>query len=338
MSRAASREARAAIICCALLGGCASYSSTTRIFDGRTEEGSVISEEAYALYLRGALEEAAERWPQALEAYDRALRASPDSAPLHVRLGRVACKLGVGRRADAEFARAEALDPSYAPLFYGQAECAEQRGRHRAAVGYAERALGLASDDLAATLQLAALYERAREPQAALTLLVSFAATHPDSDAGWSALWSLTQRQSDPLWTTLAKERSQSAAIASLPTATPCPPVSTEAPGRKEVLMALATGDAARARRIALNCRFGGVNLAELALAAGQPAFALREVQRVLGADPDNSEAFSMALLAAHRALDDAALEELLHKERQLSAPTPRSREWTLQLLSERGY
>jgi tetratricopeptide (TPR) repeat protein len=337
--RPASLSARIAIVCGGLLAACATYSSTTRVFNGRVEQGPVISPEAYAFYLRGALEEAALRWPQALEAYDMARRASPDSAPLHVRLGRVACKLGVGRRADAEFARALDLAPDYAPLFYEQSECAEQRGRYRAAIGYAERALGLASDDLATTLQLAALYEHAREPHTARALLAGFAATHPDSDSAWSALWSFSQRHPDTAWATLAQERSRPVRTASPGAPNPCPAaLSHEPPGHREVLNALANGDETGARQTALACRFSGVTLAEWALAAGQPAFALREAQRTLLASPGSSEAFAMALLAAHRAGDDAAFDELLLRDRQLTDPTPRSRDWTLQLLRERGY
>jgi tetratricopeptide (TPR) repeat protein len=319
---------------CLSAGACARYTSTTRIQDGREIEGPVIAEEAYAAYMRGALADAEKRWPQALEAYDEAARYAPASVELRVRLGRVACKLGVNRRADDEFTRAEALDASYAPLPREQAECATVRGRFRAALSFAERAQALAPEDFSGTLTLARLYERTNQPLRAHAQLVSYAVTHPYAAPAWQALVSFATQHPDPGWAALARSRVE---------ALPAPPsaastCSTAAGVHVKIRSALAKGDTASAQHEAANCRVSGVSLAALALEAGRAEFALALARRALRADPNDSETLAIGLLAAHRTQDDTALQQMLFADRQLTPPTPRSRAWTLQLLAERGF
>lgn len=249
--------------------GCAEYSHTTRIVDGREVAGRPISAEAYAAYLEGAALEARGEPARAVASYLVALDADPESPEIHTALGRALCA-NDPQEAEETFEAALELDPHYEPAHRERARCALAEGSPAHALVHAERALLAGPYEYGATeVLLDALVALGRTARAR-RVLWGFLSLHPDHPLARRRLLELD-----------AESQSQ------VPT-----------PDRA-LLEALREGDDERAVRLALEQRLGRVELARIALEHARPDLALIQSGLVLRADPSNSDARIIALLAA---------------------------------------
>lgn len=273
---------RGALLSLLLLGcvsGCGWGSgSVTRVYGARQVEGRYIPPEAYAHYLQATLLEGNGNDRGAADEYESALAIDPESPDTWTRLGAVRCRLG-DSTADDAFRAARSLDGEYAPLFREQAACALRRGDAKRARELATRAVELDPDDETATLTLAEAERRSGKPGEALRWLAALVARDPSSERALRALEALEHP---------APTKSASSERSAKGRPTP-----------SDVDQALLTGSVDRARALA---RAAGMPLGVLALRAaalGRSSVALEESERVLSADPDDSDAWIAGLYAA---------------------------------------
>lgn len=170
----------AAVLVALALAGCAP-STVTRRIDGVLVEGRFIHPAAYAAFGVAAAAEARGDDAEAALYLARALESDEDSPELWTRLGAVRCRVAprnaaTDAAAEEAFVRAEALDPTYAPLFLERARCEQTHARPQTALVAAERALALDPEnpEVAAThadaLAAAGRLEDARHARAAADL------------------------------------------------------------------------------------------------------------------------------------------------------------------------
>jgi tetratricopeptide (TPR) repeat protein len=248
---------------------CAEYSHTTRIVDGRQVDGRPIPAEAYAAYLEGAAFEARGESERAVASYLVALDADPESATLHTALARALCRLD-RQEAEQEFEVAVDLDPHYEPAHRERARCALHSKDPRAALRHAERAVVAAPFEYTSTEVLVdALVSLGRRAEAR-RVLWGYLAIAPDAPGARTRMLELSPE---------------------LEGLTDTPELSLRA--------ALRDGDDDHAVEIALQQRLGRVELARRALMEARPDLALEQSRMVLLADPSNSDARAVALLAA---------------------------------------
>ena len=125
----------------AILSACAHESRIERAYDGHVVDGRYIAPQAYAAFLRGTIASAQGDPKGALDAFDEAARLDPTSAEVWTRMGDVRCRSNArDEHADRDFARALALDPTYARAWGAKARCALARGDAAGARAAAERA------------------------------------------------------------------------------------------------------------------------------------------------------------------------------------------------------
>ena len=107
-------------------------------------------------------------WPDAIEAYRRAIELAPDFADAHCNLG--ALYFNQDRRARARrcFERALELDPSHVEANLNLAALLEEAGRGEAALGHYKSALARDPFNGDTLVSLALLYERLALPRKAL--------------------------------------------------------------------------------------------------------------------------------------------------------------------------
>lgn len=342
------------LVLAALPLGCVGSHQTARVFNGEVVLGPAVPEEAYAAFAQGAVAEAERHWARALEHYEEAARALPRTAALHLRMGRVACRLGVSRRADDEFARAEELDPSSVATALERGQCDVHRGRFRAALAAAQTAERRNPASEEESLAVAQLYSRARAPSAALAVVQNLVVTHPDSAASWTSLQELARANHDAAWLALS-ERELQRLVPHRSERCPAAPHKLDTSGRLLPFMEQLLGSRGaaantneqspppvetvrRVRTFAVECRLEALEVAEAALLAGSPSLALVLARKQLAANPSDGDALALSLLAAHRSGDEAALSELMLGERKLDDISPRARRWVEQLLGERGF
>lgn len=279
----------------ACLGG----GAVTRVVSGEVYEGRFISPEAYASVAEGALLEAQGDFAHAERAYRRASELDPGSAELWTRLGALACRARrAGARAD--FARAEALDDSYAPLARERARCARAEGHAKEALALAERAFSLDPLDEDTNLLLAALHDALGDHARAEALLRGLVSRSPRSRAGWRALGELAARRGDRITVREADARLRELE-------SPRGPATA-----LEVDRALGAGDLVAARRAARSAGMSASGLALRAVELGHASLALEQARLVLGADPGDPDARVAALLASELTRDPAGFIESL--------------------------
>lgn len=288
---------------CWSLAGCAEYSHTTRIIEGRVVHGRPISAEAYAAYLAGAMLEAEGRPREAVQRYQEARDADPESVEIQTALGRATCQFAP-RDAEDEFLAAIELDEHYEPAHRERARCALRRESLAAALIHAERALLAAPFEWAATEVMVDALLAADRADDAQRYLWGFLAATPDHG--------------------LARERLRR--------------LGATVPHAADPLeLALREGDDEKAVAIAKERRLGEVELARIALFAARPDFALTRSQLVLFADPSNSDARIVSLLAAFVLGDGRAYRASLRDLwREHSVPSRESAEVLMTLLRVR--
>jgi len=315
-----SRSGRGAAIVVALslwAFGCAD-GSVTRVVDGETLEGPPIAPEAYAAYAKAELWAAAGSRRAALAEFERALDADPRSPTILTRIGELRCEdrpREDGRRAMKSFARALERDPHYAPAFLGRAQCLERLGRTKEALADAERGAYLDPLSLESTRTVARLLFAAGRRREAWTWLEARAAFEPSSSDAAALVLEAAMREKDQV--RAARARKALGSLDELP-----PPTLDEA---------LARRDLASARKAGLAQRLSGAKLALYSLDRA-PELALEQALVTLRADPQDTDAWTAALVAADRVGDERRFAEILPLlDAEPLPPSPRA----LALLSE---
>ncbi len=272
---------------CTLGGG-----NVIRVYSGREVPGPYITPEAYAHYAQGVLDESQGNFAKALREYEAALADDDSSPDLWTRVAAVQCRLG--KDPTRAFQRAESLDPDFSPLWRERARCALDRGDAARALPLAERAVALDPLDPAASLLVARALEKLGRPADARRWLLALALWDPTSKPARLRLHPTEPtpaRRSDPLGARGPGERRASV---------------------EDVDRALRLGDTEGARRLAKEVGQAPSALALRAAALGHAALAKAEAERVLAADPDDSDARIALLVAATLAGDQAAYETAL--------------------------
>jgi tetratricopeptide (TPR) repeat protein len=260
----------------ALLGAaCTTPATTQRIVAGRTLEGRYVAPEAYAAVLHAELLAAQGMTQRAHEAYQDAAELAGYSPEIWTRLGALACQL---KRPDFEdaFAKAEARDAHYEPLWRARAECALTQGDPSRALQAAERAIAL-------------------DPTQA-----------HDSELVVQALSRLQQTHEATRW-------QHAFELLALRNPSLSKPMNAEGGNVQAALdRALRAHDLPLARRLALRLRIDPSALALRALTLGLPQPALEQAQLVLGANPSDADARVAALCAADLLRDTSRFHALL--------------------------
>lgn len=277
---------------------------------GRTVEGPLVSDEAYAAYARGAYLEARGQRSAAIDAYNAALAADSSGAAIWTRLGALYCG-EQPRAADDAFAEAVSLAPRYAPAWSSRAECHESRGQLDQALSDALRAVALDPDDTAANLLVASLYREQRRLPEAKAWLLALALRSPEPSAHWWALATVAEAAKDPALAREARRRLDEREARRDRIARPANDDAATSPP-SELLDALREQDLPRARALAGQRRIDARALALLAAAHGQAALATQQANLVLAADPADPDALIAALVAAASAGDAEQLAGLV--------------------------
>lgn len=286
-----------------VLSGCAEYASTTRMVDGRVVAGRPIPAEAYAAYLTGSVLEARGKPELAARSYRAALDADPEAVEVRTALARVTCAFAPDR-ADDEFAAALELDGDFEPLHREWARCALARGQKAQALAHARDALRSAPSEWAATEVLVDVLESSGQGAEAARYLWGFVALAPDDPRPLERLDALYEGAG---------------------------------PAVDPLRAALREGDDRRAVTLALERRMSDVELARTALEEARPDFALTRSQLVLFADPANSDARIVALVAAFLLEDGRAYRAALRDLwRDHALPSPEQAEALARLLRAR--
>jgi tetratricopeptide (TPR) repeat protein len=259
---------------------------------GRTIEGRYITPEAYAAVMKAELLVAEGRLEQALGAYEFASEVASYSPAVWTRLGTLACQLERDDATEA-FAKAEALDHDYEPLWRERARCALSQGNVQAALQAAQRAASLDPKRAESTVLVANALSRLGHHQKA---------------SAWRRAYDLRHSLTAP---------AQTVALA----ATPADPSSRllDAPGGPhcsggpEALdHALRRDDLFAARACAVALHLAPSELALHALEIGLPSAALQQAQLVLSANPLDGDARVAALCSSDLLRDEARFRSLL--------------------------
>ncbi len=279
----------------------------TRSFDGRVVEGPFVSEEAYDAYLRGAEAEARRDYGAAEAAFGQAARLAPDAPDPWARLGAARCaRAASAAGAAAAFARAIAIDETFAPTYVERARCALGRGKVAEAERDALRALELAPGDPAAGLLYVDVVARRGDRARALRWLDNLALRHPDERPLFAAMLDLSRASGDAAHGAWA-ERELARLRPASPTVAPRPPKGLEA-----LDAALRRGDLDAARARALEQHLPASAVAVRAVALGAYDAGSRQARLVLGADPDDADARVAALASADALGDEPGFLALL--------------------------
>jgi tetratricopeptide (TPR) repeat protein len=286
----------------------------TRVYAGKTVEERFIAPEAYAHYTEGQLHEAGGDDASAEQEYLASLDIDPESADTWTRLGAVRCRLGTAF-SDA-FAEAESLDREYAPLWRERAICELRRGDAKRALDWSKRAVALDPDDSRASLAVTAALDKLGQRAEAARWRGALLLRDPGAERVEKAALELAKRG-----------RSKA----------PKPARRSTRPTKHDVDNALLHEPLERVREVALA---SGVRVSELAMRAaalGLTSTADTEARRVLAADPDDTDAWIAALIAADLAGDEARFQStsaLLGPEPL--APGPLARRLFAELLARR--
>lgn len=316
------------------LAGCAEP-EVVRLVDGRPQAGRYISDDAYALFARGAEAEVRGDVGNAVRAFQAAAIQDPESPEIWTRLGALHCSAA---RAPAEpppqamsdFARAEAADASFAPLHRERARCLLEHGRVQGALSAVERAVALDPSDPETFVVKAQALERAGKVDDARRTLRGLTVSHPRAGAPWVALLELGKRAGDVALVHEAARRAGERGVARA--------FEAAEPMLASIDAALRAGDLNDARRLAGKARLGEAELAVRAAALGRITLAREQAALVLGADPADASARIALASAAELAGDTAALDAAMRAiPRRHTIPSPLARLLFAELLGRRS-
>jgi tetratricopeptide (TPR) repeat protein len=315
---------------CLLLCGCAlQLGGVTRVADGVEFEGRPIDAEAYGTYAEGALFEAQGDDRAALAAYLAALAQDPAAPEILARLGAVRCRLSrqeddmMARTAEMDFGRALRLDPLSSTAWAEVARCKARYRRDRDAYAAARQAFQADPWSMELALLVAERAEAAGDLPSAGHLLEGWVAEHPDSREAWAALGAFAVRHRNPGASWRAARALQRLRVASTPEET--------------LATALTRNDRAAASSAAESLHVAPSELALTAVQHGALELARAESGLVLGADPDDGNAWVAALVAADLSRDQAAFTALLHAAPVSASPlSPAAIELLSSLLERR--
>jgi tetratricopeptide (TPR) repeat protein len=255
----------------ATVAGCAAAPhSVVRVTGTRETSGRFIPPEAYAAFALGVVYEARGDLGRAKAAFTRALDEDPESPEIRTRIASIDCRTGKQDVA-AVFAPIFESEATYARAHLEAARCHLERSETKAALKEALLAAALEPGDPNATDVVASIFERR-------------GAT--DSADHW--------RRARSLYGSPSIARAERAARAE--------------PTRASVETALSNGDLQRARRLAVSANIPSGELAAIAAARGKPDLAREQAAMVLGADPENGDAWIARVAAAELDRDDEAL------------------------------
>lgn len=304
-----------AILVALSMTGCIFTEGTvTRIYAGKTKEERFIAPEAYAHYTEAQLLETAGDDAAAEQEYLQAVDIDPDSVDIWTRIGAVRCR----RNTDPEsaFDNAESLDREYAPLWRERSICALSRNDAAHALEWGKRAIAFDPDDARSTLAVVRALEKSGQRTEAERWKVAQNLRDPGGSAFEDAVAKLAHQGK-----TLPKSKAS---------------VSTR-PTRKELDHALLHDTPKVVRELALKSGVPISELATRAAALGLTDIAATEARRVLDADPDDSDAWIAALVAADLAHDEdrfLVVTGLLGNDPL--APRPLGRRLFVELLARR--
>lgn len=330
MARVRRVSCACAALACALATACAgTHGSVTRLVDGRTIDGSFVSADAYAAFLRGAVAQEEGRYAEALAAFEQVLAIDPDDPEPWSRVAMVRCTQRSGDPAGAvAAARALHLDPDYGPAHFAEAWCGS--GALRASL---ERSAFASPHAVEPQLWLTVLDGEAGQRERGQERLLALALGQPSAAVltalGWWARGRGAPRTAARAWaaacardarrvgdafgrvTELAGDGELGAARALagalLDLRSPVVGTARSVPAlarRLGVDEALARGDAARARARAATARMSLDEVAGRAIILGRPEIALPIAELVAQADP-TSESARLAVMAAKEALGE---------------------------------
>jgi hypothetical protein len=337
--------------------GCAAP-EVVRVIEGREVVGRFISEGAYAYYARAAQEEAAGgARERVLAALTGAAREDPESVEIWTKLGAAYCQAPTRLVQDAAkreeaFARAEARDARFSPLYRERARCAlleasagsSVEGKRRLwqrALGFGERAVALDPEDLAATVLVADLLARLGREVEGGRLLAGFSIRQPTSTAALQALRDFAEVHGDA-GLALRAERGLGALpfpLGGFSQGGALRGGSKGTPSLAALDAALGEGDLAFALRLAHRAHVPASEVAVRAAALGQASAARAEARTVLGADPGDGSAQVALAVALDLAGEEAAVGEALARAASAGGgtkPSPLARLVFAELLERR--
>jgi tetratricopeptide (TPR) repeat protein len=280
--------------------------SVTRIADGREFEARAISAEAYAAYARGALLEAAGDDRGALEAYQAALSEDGDSPEILARMGATQCRLAkspsdaTGKSATHSLRRATEVDPYSSSAWAEAARCKAHRGEAREALSAALRAAHTDPVSVTSAILVAELAEAAGDSNTARVWLDELVARAPTSREAFAVLARFGARHHD-----LGRELRARAGLSALG-------VSPQKDAALQLDRAVERGELPLARAAAIRSRLSPSELSLLLVERGQSAAAGEQARLVLGANPDDSDAWVARVVAADLRRDRADFENAL--------------------------
>ena len=297
------RVGAALLVGAGALVGCAAQRSTERVFDGHTIIGPYIEPEAYAAFAEGVYLEEHGDVEGALRAYRRAQASDSDSPAISVRIAALLCA------SDLDAALSE-LDTSgigrdYAPAWVERGRCSQRHGRADEALAAARRAVLLDDANPDANLLVAELL---RQRQAT------------DAASAWLFAWLLVDRGAATRHAAIEAEAQQLGDAALIALARSTPTSSQDAAAPTEPNPASAT-PLARAWESS----------------ATDPALALAEARRVLGANPADADALVIALFLAARLGDEQTFGALMREAKPASLPSSSLSPRLVELLRQRA-
>jgi tetratricopeptide (TPR) repeat protein len=290
--------------CVVGLLGCGSTQSTQRVFHGHVVVGAYVEPEAYAAFAEGVYLEQRGDWDGAASAYRRARARDPDSPGIAARLGAIACRTSLEAALDELQTSGVARD--YAPAWAERARCLLAHRDPARALDAARRAVMLDPGNPDANLAIAQIYREQGRPELARAWLFAWALGDPDASAYRSAIAEQARLLDDGALALLSQGLDGHPA---------------DAPDDAD------DGAAAPAP----------TQMAQRALARGEPAAAAEQAALALNADPRDADALVLALLAASLEPNEARFAELLVRARAGAAPPePAAAAWMAELLRAR--
>jgi tetratricopeptide (TPR) repeat protein len=279
--------------------------------------GRYISPDAYGAYARGAALEARGEDTLALAAYEAALEDDPDGPEILARIGALQCRLSV-RKGDGwshasrqSFTRALSADPGSSTAWLERARCDRRGLRLDEALSAALRAAELEPDSTAAALLVVDVAEESGRLELARRWLDALVVDEPVGPECWLRLAAFAARHRDS--GRLLRARFGLRALG------------RHGPPELWLHDALGAGDLKEARRASLALRLPPGRLALRAASEGALALARAQAELVRAADPDDSDAWTAALLTASLEADAEGFARILRDAP--AEPTPLSPE-----------
>lgn len=300
------------------VAGCGLTQGTvTRVSNGVAVEGRYVPPEAYAAYAKGAYLEARGQDAAALGEYGLALDYDSDAPEILARVGAVQCRLskrsgdGWAHAARRSFARALAVDPEASSAWLERARCAERGGNLEDALAFAQRAALLDPSSESAALLVVDCAEKSGRLDLARAWLDALVVDEPVARTTWLRFAAFGARQRDAGRVHRARQALRALDGSELP----------------ELLLddALTHGNLRGARRAAVELHLTPGKLALRAADTGALELARAQSELVIGADPDDSDAWTAALLGSSLEQDSARFQRIL--SHPPGDPTPPSRE-----------